>query len=123
MNYCELKELKRKIKIQRLIVAAAKAEAESLSSASDGMPHGCSVSDRVGSNAVKLISEKEKLDGLYKQFADSIRAIPDEYMRNMIRARAVNNWSWTRIALAIGGNVTPDGVRMMCRRYKWDFST
>ena len=119
MNYCELKELKRKIKIQRLIVAAAKAEAESLSSASDGMPHGCSVSDRVGSNAVKLVAEKEKLDNLYKQFAESVRAIPNEYMRNIVRLRAVNDWSWTKIALTIGGNVTPDGVRMLCSRYKW----
>ena len=54
MNYRELKELKRKIKVQRLIVAVAKAESEKLSSASDGMPHGCSTYDRVGSGAVKL---------------------------------------------------------------------
>lgn len=122
MNYRELEKLKKRIKAQRLIVAAAKAKAENMSSASDGMAHGCSVSDYVGSNAVKLVFEKEKLDELYKHFADSIRAIPDEYMRNIIRLRAENNWSWAKIALTIGGNLTPDGVRVMCGRYKWNFS-
>lgn len=118
MTYRELKELKKKIKSQRLAVAVARAEAASMSSASDGLPHGCGVCDRVGSSTVRLVAEKEKLDGLYNQLAESIRAIPDEYMRNLIRLR-VNGLSWTKIAVEVGGGNTEDGVRKTVERYSW----
>lgn len=119
MNYYELKKIKKNIDTQKLIVAAARDKSVSISSASDGSPHCSGVSDRVGMSVGQIIAEEEKLNELYTQLTEGIKAVPDEYIKTLIHCKLVKNWSWTRIAQEIGGNNTGDGVRMAVVRYRW----
>lgn len=119
LNYYELKKIKKNIDTQKLKVAAARDKAVSISSASDGSPHGGAVSDRVGMSVGRIIAEEEKLNELYTQLTEGIKAVPDEYIKTLIHCKLVKNWSWTRIAQEIGGNNTGNTIRMQCVRYSW----
>ena len=119
MNYYELKKIKKNIDTQKLIVAAARDKSVSISSASDGSPHCSGVSDRVGMSVGQIIAEEEKLNELYTQLTEGIKAVPDEYIKTLIHCKLVKNWSWTRIAQEIGGNNTGNTIRMQCVRYRW----
>lgn len=119
MNYYDLKKLKKKIDLQKLKVASARDKAVSLSSSADGMPKHGAVSDRVGMSVGQIIAEEEKLNDLYDQFTESIKAVPDEYIKTIIHCKLAKDWSWTRIASEIGGNNTGDTIRMQVFRYKW----
>lgn len=121
MNYYELKRLKTNIDAQKLRVAAARAQAVSLSASIDGTPppDGGTVYDRVGMSVGHIIIEEEKLNALYERFTKSIKAIPDEYIKTLIHCKLVKRWSWTRIAAELGGGNTGDGVRKAVVRYSW----
>lgn len=119
MNYYELKRLKTNIAAQKLKVAAARDQAVSISSNPGGIPHGGSVSDRVGMSVGQIISEEEKLNALYDQLTEGIKSIPDEYIKTLIHCKLVKGWSWNRIALEAGGGNTGNTIRMQCVRYSW----
>lgn len=119
MNYYELKAIKKHLDTQKLVVAAARDKAVSISTAADGLPHGSGVSDRVGMSVGMIISEEEKLNTLYTQLTEGIKSVPDEYIKALIHCKLVKGWSWTRIAQEIGGNNTGNTIRMQCVRYKW----
>lgn len=46
-----------------------------------------------------------------------INNIPDSFTRRIFRLRFIDNFTWTKIALTIGGNQTGDSVRKICKRY------
>lgn len=119
MTYYELKNIKKKIDTQKLKVAAARDKAVSISSATDGSPHGCCGSDRVGMSVGQIITEEEKLNSLYTQLTEGIKSVPDEYIKTIIHCKLVKGWSWTRIAQEIGGNNTGNTIRMQCVRFLW----
>lgn len=119
MNYYELKDIKKRIDVQKLKVAAARDQALSISSPPDGTPHSTAVSDRVGMSVGQIISEEEKLNALYDQLTAGIKAIPDDYIKTLIHCKLVKGWSWTRIAQEVGGWNTGNTVRMQCVRYSW----
>lgn len=119
MNYYELKNIKKHIDTQKLVVAAARDQALSISSPPDGTPHSTAVSDRVGLSVGQIITEEEKLNELYDQLTEGIKSIPDDYIKTLIHCKLVKCWSWTRIAQEIGGSNTGDTVRMQCVRYHW----
>ena len=119
MNYYELKAIKKHLDTQKLVVAAARDKAVSISTAAGGLPHGSGVSDRVGMSVGQIITEEEKLNELYDQLTEGIRSIPDDYIKTLIHCKLVKCWSWTRIAQEIGGSNTGDSIRKQCIRYHW----
>lgn len=119
VTYYELKSLKRRIDTQKLKVAFLRDKAVSLSQAADGLPHGGQAADKVGVSVGQIIEEEERLNGLYTKLTDSIKSVPDEYIQTLIHCKLVKGWSWTRIALELGGGNTGNTVRMQCVRYNW----
>lgn len=120
VTYYELKSIKRRINTQKLKVAALREQAVSLSQAADGLPHGGQVSDRVGVSVGQIIEEEERLNALHDKLTDSIKSVPDEYIQTLIHCKLVKGWSWTRIAMELGGNNTGDSVRKTVVRYNWE---
>lgn len=120
MTYYELKNLKRRVDTQKLKVAALREQAVSLSQAADGLPRGGQVSDRVGVSVGQIIEEEERLNALHDKLTDSIKSVPDAYIQTLIHCKLIKNWSWTRIALELGGNNTGDSVRKTVVRYNWE---
>ena len=119
LTYYELKNIKKNIDTQKLKVAAARDKAVSISSATDGSPHGCCGSDRVGMSVGQIIAEEEKLNDLYIQLTEGIKSVPDEYIKTLIHCKLVKCWSWARIAAEVGGNNTGNTIRMQCVRFRW----
>lgn len=56
---------------------------------------------------------KEEYDALRKK----IDNVPDSYMRQLLTYRFLEGRSWVEAAMRVGGNNTPDGVRMAVSRF------
>ena len=119
MNYFDLKKLKIKIEKQKLKVAKIREQSTSITPNLNGMPHSGNVSDNVGNAACLLYDAERLLDKLKRQLDNGIKSIPDDYIKEMIDAKINHGFSWTKIAVSMGGNNTGDGVRKMCTRYNW----
>lgn len=120
MTYYELKNLKRRVDTQKLKVAALREQSISVSCAADGLPHGGQVSDKVGVRVGQILAEEERLNILHDKLTDGIQSVPDVYIQTLIHCKLIKNWSWTRIAMELGGNNTGDGLRKTVVRYHWD---
>ena len=119
MTYFDLRDLQKQIHAQKLKVAQMRENATKteLSIISD-MPKGRKTSDKLSETICNILYEEQILDDLERQLKNSVKAIPNGLMKEIIKGR-LNGWSWTKIAHTIGGNNTADSVRMMCTRYKW----
>ena len=86
--------------------------------------HGSGTSDKVGDlvalsdELVQLIEfKREELRQLRIEALLFIYSIPDSLTRQIIYYRCVKMLSWARVARVVGGNNTPDGVRMIYSRF------
>ena len=120
MTYYELKDLKRRIDTQKLKVASLRDKAVSLSQAADGLPHGSQMSDKMSVSVGQIIVEEERLNALYDKLTGGIKSVPDEYIQTLIHCKLIKGWSWTRIALELGGGNTGDSVRKAVVRFCWE---
>lgn len=65
----------------------------------------------------KLIKRKEKLLQIHEEAIDFINNIEDSLIRQAITLKYIDGMSWENIAKKMGGNTTPDSVRMAVNRY------
>lgn len=55
---------------------------------------------------------------LKKQEIESfIENIEDSLTRRIFRLRFIEGFNWVKVAMQVGGNNTPDGVKKICYRY------
>lgn len=59
----------------------------------------------------------QELESVYKESINKLST--DDFIHNCIWLKYSLGWSWTRIAMKIGGNNTANGIRMMCERCIW----
>lgn len=123
MTYFDCKRIKRMIDRQRLRVAELREKTTSFSVNLDGMPK-CSSSNSRTEQAVEDIQAEEiKLKHLEDLLSNALKAIPDKYMQELINLKVNKNRSWTWIAVNKGNGSSGNSIRMMCHRYRWEFST
>jgi hypothetical protein len=90
-----------------------------------GMPRG---GDGEGNNIESLVIEKERIQNIIKDLIfkvqeqrenilEYINTIDDSMMRQIIFYRHVLCYSWTKIAIEMGGGNTADGIRIMHDRF------
>lgn len=88
-----------------------------------GMPHGESMDriSRYGAQIADLLTLKSiKLQECWVELGKLTRfidAIPDSQMRQIMRLRYANGFSWRQVATRIGGGNTEDGVRKAHNRF------
>ncbi len=89
-----------------------------------GMPFGHKISDKVGDTATKLADFDIKIKELkiarvkeYGKLLDYIKTVDDSFIRQILYYRHIACMSWQRVAMAIGGGNTADGVRMAHDRF------
>ena len=127
MTARELKNLyylKKEIKEQQRRLAELEVAATNCSSKITGLPSGEGISDKVGKYAAKIADLKTLLElNLEKSFYELnrldrfIQSIEDSLLRQIMVYRFVNGYSWSKIAFQIGGNNTPDGLRIKMMRF------
>ena len=119
MNYFDLKNICRQIDAQKLKVQEVREEAyKTTPTISDTRGVG-TTQDKLGATVCRIDEEKNKQKALELKLEQEILRIPDWYIRKAITGKLKYKWSWKKVAITIGGNNTPDSVRMMCTRYFW----
>lgn len=86
--------------------------------------HSSGVSDKVGRLAQKRVDleqlirdKKAEIQHQRDKALEYIYNIPDSLTRQVVYYRCVSLMSWKRVAYEVGGNNTPDGVRMLYNRF------
>ena len=87
--------------------------------------HGSGVSDKVGRLAQKRVDLeqliRDKKAEIQQQRDKALEYIynniPDSLTRQVVYYRCVSLMSWRRVAYEVGGNNSPDGVRMIYNRF------
>lgn len=81
-------------------------------------------SDKVGDLAEKRTDLERLVEAKREEIQQSrdkavayIYGIPDSLIRQIVYYRCVSLFGWRRVAYEIGGNNTPDGVRMIYNRF------
>lgn len=89
-----------------------------------GNSHGSGVSDKVADRAERIIelenriiAKRDEIQRLRDEAVAYIESIQDSLTRQIIYYRCVSLMSWRRVAYEVGGNNTPDGVRMIYNRF------
>ena len=127
MTSRELKNLyyiKKEIEEQQRRIAELEAVATNCSTKITGLPSDKGISDKIGNYAAQIADLKALLDlNLKKCFYELnrldrfIQSVEDPLLRQILTCRFVNGYSWRKIAYTVGGNNTPDGLRIKMMRF------
>lgn len=120
----QLYYLKKEIKEQQKRLSELEALATSCTAKITGLPNGNGVSDKIANYATEIADLKSLLDlNLKKCFYELnrldrfIQSIDDPLLRQIITYRFISGYSWAKISYTIGGNNTPDGLRIKMMRF------
>ena len=113
----EIKEQQRRLKELEILATNCTAKVT-------GLPNGNGVSDKIANYATEIADLKSLLDlNLKKCFYELnrldrfIQSIDDPLLRQIITYRFINGYSLAKISYTIGGNNTPDGLRIKMMRF------
>ena len=113
----EIKEQQRRLKELEILSTNCTAKVT-------GLPNGNGVSDKIANYATEIADLKSLLDlNLKKCFYELnrldrfIQSIDDPLLRQIITYRFINGYSLAKISYTIGGNNTPDGLRIKMMRF------
>ena len=120
----QLYYLKKEIKQQQRRIAELEAVATNCSTKITGLPSGKGISDKIGNYAAQIADLKALLDlNLKKCFYEFnrlnryIEEVEEPLIKQIMIYRFVNGYSWRKIAYIVGGNNTPDGLRIKMMRF------
>lgn len=89
-----------------------------------GVPRGTGIADKVGEGAAAIVDEKKRLRAQkrrcareYKKLCAYISSVNDIHVQRIMELKFIDGYSWTKVAMTIGGKNTADSVRMACTRY------
>ena len=116
----EIKKINREISQLKSKLIRLDAEATKTTQTISDMPGVVSVSDKVGNMATQIADIQREIQNLeiYRNSALN-RLSNDKFEENCLFMRLSLRYSWTKIALQVGGDNTADGVRKLCERYSW----
>lgn len=120
----QLYYLGKEIKSDQRRLAELESKATSVTQNMTGMPGGSGSGDKIGFYATEIAQQRELIEIKLRQciilqnkILKYINGIESSFYRQILTQRYVDCHSWTRIAINIGGNNTPDGVRMAHDRF------
>ncbi len=89
-----------------------------------GTSHSTGISDKVAQRTERemelesrIQAKKDEIQDLRDRAVSYILTVQDSLMRQILFYYCVSLFGWKRVAYEIGGNNTPDGVRMMYNRF------
>lgn len=120
MTAKEIKQINKEISRLKAKVIRLESEAVSTAPKLSGLPGGGGASDKIG-NAVSQITDIQREIQNLEILRNSAlnRLSRDIFEENCLFMRLSLHYSWTKIAVQVGGNNTPDGIRKICERYSW----
>lgn len=119
MTYKEIKQKQKRIAELKLRIEQLRVDAESITQKLSPAPAGGGVSDKVGNAATMITHYEQMIANLKAEIGAALENIPDTIEGTCIKLRVTKHYSWTKLSLVIGGNITPDGIRKKIFRYFW----
>ncbi len=120
MTLKEIKNINKEIARLRAKIIRLRNEAENTSQIITGMPHSNKTSDKVGNIVAQMSDVQREIQNLEILRNSELNRLSREiFEENCLFMRLALHYSWTKIALEIGGGNTGDGIRMRCERYNW----
>ena len=121
----QLYYLNREIEQDELRLQELQARATQVTQQTSGMPRGGRVDQQKIERYVadiidlKAIITAKQQQCIYEQsrLERYIADIPDSLTRQIFQLRFISGLNWVQVAMSIGGNNTPDSVRMIVNRY------
>ena len=120
----QLYYLKKEIRQLEQRIRELETAATSCTSKITGLPQGPGINDKIGNYAAQIADLKSLLDlNLKKCFYELnrldryIQSVDDPLLRQIMTYRFINGYSWSKISYTIGGNNTPDGLRIKMMRF------
>ena len=117
-------QLKKQLEKNTEMLESLRAAAAPSSPALTGMPHAPGVKDKVADLAIEIADLEERVAFLSEEIhtqertaAAWIDGIENDQTRMIFRLRFIRAFAWAKVAAAIGGHNTEDGVKSMCYRY------
>lgn len=109
----EIKHLKAKLIVLESKVTKTNAELSLAPASGD-------VSDKVGDLTTQIVHIKRQISELVILKETEIKRLNNDiFQENCLFMHFALGYSWTKIAMQIGGNNTANGIRMKCERYSW----
>lgn len=120
MTLKEIKNINKEIARLRAKIIRLRNEAENISPVITGTPHCGTSSDKVGNIVAQMSDVQREIQNLEILRNSELNRLSREiFEENCLFMRLALHYSWTKIALEIGGGNTGDGIRMRCERYNW----
>lgn len=120
----QLYYLNREIEMDQRRIRELEARVQPGAQAITGMPSGSGVVDKTGEYTAEIadlsgIIEAKHQQCLYERnrLERYITGIEDSLLRQIFTYRFINGLPWRQVAACIGGGNTPDGCRMVVKRY------
>ena len=120
MTAKEIKQINKDISRLRAKVIRLESEALKITPALSDAPGASGTSDKIG-NAVSQITDIQREIQNLEILRNSAlnRLSRDKFEENCLFMRLSLHYSWSKIAMQVGGNNTADGIRKLCERYSW----
>ena len=119
----QLYYLNREIELDKQRLLELESAATSVTSRITGLPHASGISNKTAI-AAEMVYLKGKIQSNidrcfyeYNRLITYINSVDDSLVRQILTCRFINGMSWTQVACSIGGDNTPDGVRMIANRF------
>ena len=115
--------INREIKKEKERLAELEAAATNTAAKISGLPHVSGISDKTAiaaqiADCKAIIEAKINLSVVeYNKLNRYIASIDDSYIRQILLQRYILGYSWTKVAMCLGGKNTPDGVRKAHNRF------
>lgn len=116
----EIKKINKEISRLKTKAIRLESEATKVTQTLSDMPGAGNASDKVGNIATQVADIQREIQNLEILRNSALnRLSKDIFEENCLFMRLSLRYSWTKIALQVGGNNTADGIRKVCERYSW----
>ncbi len=120
----QLYYLEKEIKADRRRLEVLESKATSVTQNVTGMPGGCGSGDKIGFYGTEIAEQRQLIETKMRQciilqnkILRYINAIESSYFRQILTQRYIDCFSWTKIAMNVGGNNTADSIRKSHDRF------
>lgn len=120
MTAKKIKHINKEISRLKAKVIRLESEATNTAVKLSDTPGGGNVSDKIGNAVTQITDIQREIQNLEILRNSALNRLSrDIFEENCLFMRLSLHYSWTKIALKVGGNNTADGIRKVCERYSW----
>ncbi len=120
----QLYHLRREVEMERQRLAELEERALPGAQRLSGLPRSQNVQDRLGNAAAEIADLRAVIEAKYRRcLAEQqrleayIAGIEDSFVRQIFTCRFAEGMSWRQVANRVGGSNSPDGLRMLSKRF------